>query len=357
MKPMVSVVIATYNQCWCLEETIQSVLGQTYTDIEVIVVDDASTDDTPARVASFGNRVRYIRHRYNQDRNHAGAAATRNTGILAARGQFIAFLDGDDLWQPEKLAVQVAAAERAPHAGLIAVDGIEFDHEDGRLLKNTLFNGFATGLPEGTTFCGRVYKDVLDWCIIDTPSQILVPSRVFDQLGGFDLLPCSDYDFLLRLAAHYEVVLLKTRLVRYRYRPSNASGPLRQQHFRFASPNVRIWKKHAQAARRGYRHVIHERIAQEVEWIAERALAQGCQGDRMWASRYLWGLFLQTLPSTASLGIVPLLARLWCPRWIAAWVHLFRPGVGLGVVRRSLPWVPTFALLCGIVIKSTQKKS
>ena len=321
MNPLVSVVIATYNQAWCIEDTVQSVLDQTYRNVEIIVVDDASTDDTPARIASFGDRVRYIRHRHNQDRKLRGAAATRNTGIMAARGELIAFLDGDDLWQPEKLATQVDAAKCTPHAGLIAVDGIAFDHEDARVLTNSLFNGFPAALPEGATFCGRVYKDALETCIIATPSQIVVPSRVFNQIGLFDLVECSDYDFLIRLASHYEVVLLKKRLVRYRYHPSSASGPLAQQHFRFAPANIVIWKNHLQTVPREYQHVIHDRIVREQYWIAELAFARGRQGDRMWASDYLWRLLLRSLWSESTWTIAFLLARLWSPRWISRTVN------------------------------------
>ena len=117
-ETLVSVVIPTYNYAHFVTGAVESALAQTYPDREVIVVDDGSTDDTRDRLAPFEGRIRYI-HQENQ-----GLSAARNTGIRAARGALVAFLDSDDLWHPEKLAVQArylegtsggrAAGQRAP---------------------------------------------------------------------------------------------------------------------------------------------------------------------------------------------------------------------------------------------------
>ncbi len=97
--PAVSVIIPAYNCSVYLPEAIESVLTQTYTDIEIIVVDDGSTDDTPEVVAPYLDRIRYIRQ------SNKGLPAARNTGIRASGGEFVALLDGDDSWLPEKLAL------------------------------------------------------------------------------------------------------------------------------------------------------------------------------------------------------------------------------------------------------------
>ena len=131
MGPLISVIIITYNQAWCLRETILSVLDQTYPRMEIIVVDDASTDGIDRIVTSFGSRVKLIRN----VRRTGQAAINRNIGTRAASGEYIAFLDGDDLWDPEKLAVQIRGARQYPTLGLIAVDGIQFRHEDGTILS------------------------------------------------------------------------------------------------------------------------------------------------------------------------------------------------------------------------------
>jgi len=112
MKGLVSVIIPTYNRASFLKRAIESVLAQTYEAIEIIVVDDGSTDDTHTLVASYGDKVLFIRQ------NHEGASAARNRGLLLARGEFIAFLDSDDYWAKEKLAEQLTALEQHPEAAV-----------------------------------------------------------------------------------------------------------------------------------------------------------------------------------------------------------------------------------------------
>src|SRR5688500_9781977 len=102
-NPIVSVVIPTYNRAHLIRRAIDSVVAQTFADWELIVVDDASKDDAEGVVRSYGDsRMRYVRHDVNK-----GASAARNTGLYAAHGEFVAFLDSDDEWLPEKLASQV----------------------------------------------------------------------------------------------------------------------------------------------------------------------------------------------------------------------------------------------------------
>lgn len=117
--PKVSVVIPTHNRSSLLRRAIQSVLDQTYQDFEIIVVDDASTDDTEAVVKGFADeRIRYVRHSENR-----GEAASRNTGIRLAKGEYIAGHDDDDVWLPPKLEKQVKAFEKAsPKVGVVSPD-------------------------------------------------------------------------------------------------------------------------------------------------------------------------------------------------------------------------------------------
>ena len=108
--PKVSVIIPTYNRAHLVGRAIRSVLNQTYQDFEIIVVDDGSTDNTEEVVKSFNDpRIRYIRH----EKNRGGSAAC-NTGIRAARGEYIAFQDSDDEWLPEKLEKQMQVFENTP---------------------------------------------------------------------------------------------------------------------------------------------------------------------------------------------------------------------------------------------------
>ena len=120
MAPTVSVVITTYNQAPYIGATIASVLDQTYRDFEIVLVDDGSTDDTPRVITPYRSYLKYIRQ------SNRGVPAARNIGVRNATGRLVAFLDGDDLWEPEKLEHQVRAADANPRSGLIVTNGVEF---------------------------------------------------------------------------------------------------------------------------------------------------------------------------------------------------------------------------------------
>ena len=131
--PRFSVVVPAYNGSETIAATIESVLGQTETDLELIVVDDGSADDTVAVVSRFRSdpRVTLI------EQENQGTAAARNTGIAAAQGEYVAFLDNDDLWMPEYLAEAGAALDREPDAGFAYCDAWGFDDATRRFLRRT----------------------------------------------------------------------------------------------------------------------------------------------------------------------------------------------------------------------------
>ena len=137
--PVVSAIIPTYNFGRFLGEAIQSVLDQTFTDFELIVVDDGSTDDTREVVGSFNDsRIRYI---YQENR---GLPAARNTGIKASRGEYIAFLDSDDIWLTQNLELKVKSLDSHPDAGLVCSDGYNFDDATGAII-GTLWHDVLHG--------------------------------------------------------------------------------------------------------------------------------------------------------------------------------------------------------------------
>src|SRR5512143_4014499 len=113
-EPLVSVVMPVYNGARYLRQALESALNQTYRPLEIIVVDDGSTDETSAILAEFGSRIRAIRQK------NPGSAAARNAALQAAHGEIIAFLDADDLWLPQKLEVQVAYLRAHPDVELVA---------------------------------------------------------------------------------------------------------------------------------------------------------------------------------------------------------------------------------------------
>src|SRR5216683_2423099 len=145
---------------------------------ELILVDDGSTDGTGARVRAYGDRARYIRQ------VNAGAGAARNRGLEVATGDYIAFLDADDLWRPEKLEVQLEIAVRHPASGLVACDGERFSGGDvvpGHLLSHWVVDRLAEcGSGE---LSGRFYRESLRSNPVASPSQMLIPRSVTRAIG------------------------------------------------------------------------------------------------------------------------------------------------------------------------------
>lgn len=182
MSAKISVIIPTYNRQEFLAQAIDSVLGQTCADFELIVVDDGSTDDTARRVDAYGARVRYI---YQENK---GPAAARNTGIRAAEGELLAFLDSDDRFAQEKLMVQQAAMAAHPEYLISHTD--EIWYRRGELLhqKKKHFR------PHGFIFAA-----CLKLCVVGM-STVMVRREFFDRVGYFDeeLPCCEDYDLWLR---------------------------------------------------------------------------------------------------------------------------------------------------------------
>lgn len=196
--PQVSVIIPTYNRAAFLREAIDSVCAQTEKDFELIIVDDGSTDATRNVVESYGGR----RMQYFFQTN-AGAAAARNAGIRNAHGAFITFLDSDDLWQPQKLAHQLAWMQAHPEIMLCYTDEIW-------IRRGVRVNQKKIHAKAG----GWIYPLCLPRCII-SPSSVLMRRELFDAVGRFDeQLPiCEDYDLWLRVAARCEVGFLPTPLI------------------------------------------------------------------------------------------------------------------------------------------------
>ena len=213
--PKVSVIIPVYNGAAYVGETIESVLAQTWCDWELIVVDDGSTDDTPAVVAKFGNVLRYIRQ------ENRGPAAARNTGIQAAQGEFIALLDADDLWQPDFLATLVPALESDPSlAGVYS--GTQFVD--------------ANGLPLPQASIKVVPAEQLYDALVDggffAADSVLIRKTCFDHLGLFDeqLQACEDWDMWLRISREFRFVGVPQPLVKYRRREDNMSADLQRMY-------------------------------------------------------------------------------------------------------------------------------
>jgi glycosyltransferase involved in cell wall biosynthesis len=196
--PAVSVVIPTYKRASVIGNAIESVLAQSFQDFEVLVADDASPDDTENVVRGFRDpRIRYLRQTKN-----SGDAAARNLGVRHASGEFIAFLDDDDEWLPEKLRLQV-----------------EFLSQDVKDLGGVHTARFTIDRAQGSvlTHCLPPEKRVPHPSISITTSAMMMRRCCFERLGLFDeSIPyCSDFDMWMRLTARYQVGYIEEPLVRY----------------------------------------------------------------------------------------------------------------------------------------------
>ncbi len=217
-SPLVSVVMPAFNACRYIERSIQSAARQTCRSLEIIVVNDGSTDDTAkivAQMAVADPRIRLLTTSNN------GVAAARNTGIQASSGRFVAFLDADDLWHQTKIEKQVNALDRlsAQWAAVYALHYV-IDPND-----EIIYPG------RSNVARGYIYARHLTFKYVGNGSTLLVRRDVALEIGGFDtsyaaagMGGCEDLDFELRLAAHYCIEVVPERLVGYRQYPGNMSS-------------------------------------------------------------------------------------------------------------------------------------
>ena len=213
MSPLVSVVIPTYAHADYVLEAVESVLRQGYAPIEVIVVNDGSPDDTEARLAPLvaAGRIRYVRQA------NGGVAAARNHGASLARGEYLAFLDDDDLWHPDAVTRLAAALER--DSSLAMVYGGRVDVRVGTAVTWT----DAPAGPEAATAVGRLAFLVQNR--IASPGQVLLRRAAFDAVGGFDrtIWGADDWDLWLRLLADHRGARLDHPVLAYRLHAANNS--------------------------------------------------------------------------------------------------------------------------------------
>ena len=197
--PSISVVIPAYNCAHTLKRAVQSVFDQTYSDYEIIIIDDGSTDDTLKIIGQFhDSRLRFVRHKKS-----LGAAAARNAGIKAAEGNIIAFLDADDEWLPNKLLYQVSQLNKKQQSGACFC---------GFYLRSERFCNEMYGRVIIPTNHKNWYKHLMMGCGLGPGTNMIVRRKWFDEIGFFDesLKRYEDWDWVLRLSnlAMLEVIKL-----------------------------------------------------------------------------------------------------------------------------------------------------
>ncbi len=198
MKPikdkLVSVIIPTFNRAWALETAIDSVLAQDYNSIEIIVIDDGSTDNTQDLLKGYKNKIRVL------TQENRGVSAARNFGIKSSHGEFIALLDSDDAWEPNKISCQIAFFEQNPRALICQTEEIWI--RKGKRVNPRVKHKKPSGM---------IFEPSLHLCLV-SPSAVMIRKKLFELKGYFneEFPVCEDYDFWLRISTDHPIFLVDT---------------------------------------------------------------------------------------------------------------------------------------------------
>lgn len=210
--PTVSVIIPTYNSANLLSRAVDSVLEQTYSDLELIIIDDGSTDSTDEVVSEYSDeRIKYIKHELNR-----GGSAARNTGIENAKGKYIAFLDADDEWLPPKLECQLNKLRSCPEEYVAVHCKRDYDVNVFARLRDHLSTIVGTKKRDVPKEGGKeLIKEILSMNLSTGASTLIVETKVVNELGGFDsTFPRhQDWEFLIRVLQQGKLAYVDEPLV------------------------------------------------------------------------------------------------------------------------------------------------
>lgn len=310
-QPIVSVIIASYNCAPYIAETINSVLAQSMNDIEIIVIDDGSTDATPQIVNAFGVPVRLL------TQPNAGVCVARNRGIREARGKYICVMDHDDYWFPDKLTRQVEMLERHPDVGVVysAFTLWHRDEQSHRFPDPVSLDQDIDPYEIDPEYTGWIYHQFLIDCWMLTSSAMFRP-EVFETCGVFDVaLPYSeDWDLWLRISRQYPFIKLRRPTTLYRQHPQQGNRVAREIDYRtrLLKTAAKKWGLCSRDGRCVTRHAFNKQLA---SYHASFALGHLRAGNRRLALPALiksWATYPQNIKTLAYLAAASVG---WKPGW------------------------------------------
>ncbi len=295
--PTISVIIPAYNGERTILETIKSVQEQTFTDFELLIVDDGSTD----RTLDLLNSIEEPRLKIFSYKN-GGLTVNRNRGITHATGEFVAFIDQDDLWTTDKLELQLAALQKNPKAG-VAYSWTSVMGEKGEWFRPC----------EQMLFEGNVYAELLAGYFPMNGSNLLVRREAFESVGQFDLAiaPCDDWEYALRLAAQWHFVLVPKIQNFYRQSATSVVSNIEVVH----KANLLILEKAFQSPPQEIKHLRNKCFANVYLFNAEQYLRRQDQSNSInKAGHNLWEairLYPKILQDKRAIDLVKWLIKKW----------------------------------------------
>ena len=270
--PLVSIIIPAYNAEKTIRETIESVLNQTITDFELIVIDDGSQDSTLDIASSIQDHRIKVSSYPNAGPNHS-----RNRGFAQATGDYVSFLDADDLWTQDKLEAQMKALQANPEAS-VAYSWTNWMNEAGQFIRRGSY----------VSVSGNVYAKLLLVDFIESGSNPLIRKQALVEVGGFDesLLAAQDWDMWLRLAARYHFVAVPSAQVLYRVSANSWSSNI----YRVEKASLQVIERaFAQKEAVSIQHLKKHSIANRYNGLTFKTL-EGPPGRQqgLTAARFLW---------------------------------------------------------------------
>ncbi len=307
--PLISIIIPVYNSEKTIKETIESVLNQTFINLEVIIINDGSQDLSLNVISSIQDpRIKVFSYR------NAGVAVSRNRGIAKASGKFIAFIDADDLWTSDKLEAQLKALQSNPQAA-VAYSWVDYINESGEFLHSGNY----------TTVNGNAYKQMLRENVLENGSNPLIRREALQQVGDFNqsLTPAEDWDMWLRLGACYDFITVPYPQILYR----TLSGSGSSNVVKMELASLQLIEQAFNRAPLSLQYLKRKSLGILYHYLTTKSLESGYKSKniirffgntiRYDISVWQWRIMLKTLLTISSLFIFP-------PQQFHKFKHIFQ---------------------------------